>query len=175
MAELVYDFAFQSLLRGVGVRTVERVRPELVALGVDPERLRASYERQTWERTVELLSTTVDGETRAERHRRLGELVTRGFSATTLGRVLTPAVRLIGVSRMMQRAPRNFEVTNNFTKARLVSVDGAGAQLELNHASPSPEFLCGSLAEMGRYAGAKQIEVSFVVEPDGRTQLRARY
>lgn len=75
-----------------------RVEPAVRELGVDAHHLRASYPRETWERTVELVAGQVEGPTREARHRRLGELVTRGFSQTTLGRVLTPAVRLIGVS-----------------------------------------------------------------------------
>lgn len=151
------------------------MRPGLRELGLDERKLLPAYPRETWERVVELVSSLVEGASREERHWRLGEQLTRGFSQTTLGRVLTPAVRLIGVSRLMQRAPRHFELTNNFTKARVVSLTPGLAELELNHASPSPELLCGSLAEMARYAGAKAVEASFTVSADGKLLLRVAH
>lgn len=56
-----------------------------------------------------------------------------------------------------------------------MTVERGLAELELNHASPSAEFLCGSLAEMARYAGARAVEVSFTVGADGKLLLRVTH
>lgn len=175
MPELVYDFAFQSVLRAIDQARVSEVEAAWREAGVDSHRWLPAYPRALWEQAVDLAAQVMPGATRELRHHQLGAEVPQGYARTTLGRVLAPAARLIGPMRVMQRSERNFSITNNFMRVRLERLERHHATIALSHATPSPEFLAGSTEGIARYAGATEVRARAVCTPDGGLVLHVDF
>jgi uncharacterized protein (TIGR02265 family) len=170
MAEVVYDFAVRSLLLGIGEGLTPQLSAKLKALGVDAHaRPEATYSRETWGEVVELVSQ----ETKRS-HRQLGAQVTDGFTRTPLGGLMTPAVRLMGVRRMLELLPHTFTMTNNFMRVRLERASDESVLVRLSHDAPSADFLCGSIEQMARYAGATEC-LATARREDGALLIEARW
>ena len=167
MADLVYDFAFQSLLRGMSAAQAEALTPGWMALGIDPDRLEPSYSRAVWEAAVEAAARQMPGETREDQHRGLGALVIEGFARTRFGRVVSAATRLLGPRRVLQQAPRNFSFTNTFVRAQVLTLEENAASIRVTPPSPSVPFLVGTVESMTRYAGATRVSSTWNLGDDG--------
>jgi len=154
--ELVYDFAIESLFRGLGPRFTPELEARVKALGIDPgKKLLPAYPREVWVRVVDVIARELGGPDPAQAHRALGAAITHGFAETTLGIVMKPAVLLMGVRRLLLRLPKNLTMSNNFLKVTVEEPAAGALRVRLSHDVPSADFLCGLIEEMARYAGAK--------------------
>jgi uncharacterized protein (TIGR02265 family) len=150
MAEVVYDFAIRSLLLGLGDALTPQLRAQIKALGIGEEiSPTTTYPLSQWVQLVELVAREAK-----QSHRELGVRVTRGFTHTPLGKLMKPAVQLMGVRRVLELLPHTFTMTNNFMRVKVLEASHRELRVELSHDAPSAEFLCGSIEEMARHAGA---------------------
>jgi uncharacterized protein (TIGR02265 family) len=69
---------------------------------------------------------------------------------------MTRAVRLMSVRRVMELLPHTFTMTNNFMRVRLRHTSDHDLVVQLSHDVPSADFLCGSIEQMARFAGARE-------------------
>lgn len=159
---LVYDFAVESLFRGLGDEFTPELRAQVKAAGIDPDSpLLPAYPRAIWTRVVDVLSVALArGRSLEDARRDLGQRITQGFAQTTLGRVMSPAARLLGVRRTLARLPRNFTITNNFMKCTLTEKSPTELVFDVTEPVPSAEFLAGVIDSMARYAGAGHSRVT---------------
>jgi uncharacterized protein (TIGR02265 family) len=154
--ELVWDFAIESLFKGVGDRFTPELRAKVKAAGIDADaKLLPAYTKDVWVRVVEVVATGV-----GHSHRELGAAITHGFAGTAMGIVMKPAVVLMGVRRVLNRLPRFLSMSNNFLKVQVHEAGAAALRVEVSHAVPSADFLAGCIEEMARYAGAKECQAT---------------
>ena len=66
----------------------------------------------------------------------------------------------MGVRRILELLPHTFTMTNNFLRVTMLDASDGELRVRLSHDAPSAEFLCGSIEEMARHAGAKRCEAS---------------
>ena len=160
--ELVYDFGVESLFRGLRDDFTPELRAKVKAAGIDPDgKLLPAYPRAIWTRVVDVLAQSLaHGRSLEDARRELGLRITEGFAQTTLGRVMAPAARLLGVRRSLARLPRNFTITNNFMKCTLTEKSPTELWFDVNDPVPSAEFLAGVIDSMARYAGARTSDVT---------------
>lgn len=160
--ELVYDFAIESLFRGLRDDFTPELRAKVKAAGIDPDgKLLPAYPRFIWTRVVDVLAQELARDRSLEDARReLGRRITEGFTHTTLGRVMAPAARLLGVRRSLARLPRDFTITNNFMKCELTEKSPHELLFDVSDPVPSVEFLAAVIDSMARYAGARHSSVT---------------
>ncbi len=155
--ELVYDFAVESLFRGIGKRFTPGLKAQVKALGIDPDsKLLPGYPRELWVRVVDVIARGLGPGDPVKAHRDLGAAIASGFAETTLGKVMRPAVELMGVRRLLLRLPKNLTMSNNFLKVTVHEEGPQKLRVDLTHDVPSADFLCGVIEAMARYAGATQ-------------------
>ncbi|MDP1825484.1 MAG: DUF2378 family protein [Archangium sp.] len=166
MADLVYDFGVESLFKGLGPRLTPALKDKVRAVGIDlDKKLLPAYPKDLWVRVVDVVAHELNagGELPAAR-RQLGHAIASGFAEGTLGRLMAPGVRLMGVRRMLLRLPRSLTMSNNFLRVTVTEMGPHAMRVELNEAVPSAEFLCGVIEAIAGYAGAMSCEVQSVVE-----------
>jgi uncharacterized protein (TIGR02265 family) len=170
--ELVYDFAFDALVRGVGTLAPDSVK-KAASLGVNFEqKLLPAYPKHTWMALVDVLAAQVSPSApRPMAHFALGERMTHGFEKTFLGRSMAPAVRTMGVAWILRRSPKNFTMANNFLKVRLEEPDAHRAVVHFSEPSPSLDFLRGCIDAMVRYAGATSVTLDAQQRLDGSASI----
>jgi uncharacterized protein (TIGR02265 family) len=174
--ELVYDFAFEALLRGVGSLSREtKARAEALGIRFD-QKLLPAYPKAAWIDLVDAFAAQVaPGRTRADAHFALGERMTHGFEQTTIGKVMAPAVRTMGVAWLLRRTPKNFTMANNFLKVRLDEEGPRSVIVHFSEAAPSLDFLRGCLDAMARYAGARDVSIEATQLADGSARIDVRW
>ncbi|MEW5741272.1 MAG: DUF2378 family protein [Myxococcota bacterium] len=164
--QLVYDMGVEALFRGLGERVTPELKADVRALGIDlDKKLLPGYPKDVWVRVVDAVARALSRDDDLPTARRaLGHAITNGFADTTLGKLMAPGIRLMGVRRMLARLPRTLTMSNNFLKVSVAEIGPASMRVEMNEAVPSPEFLCGVIEAMAGYAGAKQTDVRFTTE-----------
>jgi uncharacterized protein (TIGR02265 family) len=164
--QLVYDFGVESLFRGLGQRLTPSLKERVRAAGIDLDRkLLPAYPRVVWVRVVDIVAEEISGGRDLPSARReLGHLIASGFEQSTLGKMMAPGVRFMGVRRVLLRLPKQLTMSNNFLRVAVIETPGDTLRVEVNEAVPSPEFLCGVIEAIAGYAGAKRCDVTFVDE-----------
>lgn len=163
---LVYDFGVEGLFKGLGDKLTPALKAKVRAVGIDlDKKLLPGYPKEVWVRAVDVVARELSeaGDLAAAR-RQLGHHITHGFSQGTLGKVMAPGIRLMGVRRVLQRLPKTLTMSNNFLKVSVTELGPNSVRVEMNEAVPSAEFLCGVLEAMSAYAGAKSCEVQHASE-----------
>jgi uncharacterized protein (TIGR02265 family) len=163
---LVYDFGVESLFKGLGPRLTPPLKEKVREVGIDlDKKLLPAYPKTLWTRAVDVVAEHLsDGGDLAAARRQLGHDISSGFEQSTLGRIMAPGVRFIGVRRVLLRLPRQLTMSNNFLRVAVVETPGDTLRVEVNEAVPSPEFLCGVIEAIAGYAGAKTCTVTFANE-----------
>jgi uncharacterized protein (TIGR02265 family) len=163
---LVFDFGVESLFRGLGDRVTPALKEKVRAQGIDLDRkLLPAYPKALWVAVVDTVARELAaGAPLADARRALGHAITAGFQETTLGKIMEPGVRLIGVRRMLGRLPKMLSMSNNFLKVAVIDVQPNVVRVEVNEAVPSAEFLTGVIEALCRYAGAKTCDVAVTTE-----------
>lgn len=150
--ELVWDFAIESLFKGLGERFTPGLRAKVKAAGIDPDtKLLPAYSKDVWVRVVDVVATGI-----GQSQRELGDAITHGFAETTMGKMMRPALGLIGVRRVLNRLPKFLTMSNNFMKVSVQDAGEAAVRVDISHAVPSADFLAGCIEAVARYAGAKE-------------------
>lgn len=163
---LVFDFGVESLFRGLGARITPALKEKVRAQGIDLDRkLLPAYPKEVWVAVVDTVARDLsNGASLADARRLLGHAITAGFQETTLGKLMEPGVRLIGVRRMMGRLPKMLSMSNNFMKVAVLDVQPNVVRVEVNEPVPSEEFLSGVIEALCRYAGAKTCDIAVTNE-----------
>lgn len=164
---LVYDFGVESLFKGLGDRLTPSLKEKVRVVGIDlNKKLLPAYPKDLWTRAVDVVAKELSaGGDLAAARRQLGHDISSGFAESTLGKMMAPGVRLMGVRRVLMRLPKQLTMSNNFLKVAVVEVPGADkVRVMVNECVPSPEFLCGIMEAIAAYAGAKTCSVTFAPE-----------
>lgn len=164
VSKLVFASAVEGLyMRALDGKLPPSLRASLKALGLDlsvpvPA---GGVPRDVWyaaldETALKLYPTRA----RAEALRELGRLMVTGVVETFWGKAMTPAVRLLGVRRVLLRMPSQMKATNNFADGVATELSPTSMRLEVNDVANAPQLLQGSLEQLALWAGAKRVEVS---------------
>jgi uncharacterized protein (TIGR02265 family) len=163
---LVYDFGVESLFRGLGDRLTPELKSKVRAAGIDLEKkLLPAYPKSLWVRAVDVVAHELSaGGDLAAARRQLGHDISSGFAEGTLGKLMAPGVRFMGVKRVLARLPKQLGMSNNFLRVTVTDTGTHSVRVEVNEAVPSAEFLCGVIEAIAGYAGAKTCAVDFAHE-----------
>lgn len=161
--DLVYDVGVESLFRGLGDKVTPALRERIRALGIDlDQKLLPGYAKDVWVRVVDEVARTLStsGDLAAAR-RELGHAISRGFAESTMGKLMAPGVRLMGVRRMLLRLPKSFTMSNNFMRVAVAQTGERTVRVEMNEPVPSAEFLAGVIEAIVTYSGGKSSTVTW--------------
>ena len=163
MAEkLVFESAIEGLfIRGLGTRVTTPLKAELKTLGLDLDRkLPPAVTRTVWYATIAAVVRHVfPSSTPAEAHRELGRMMMQGIELTLFGRTMAPAVKLLGVRRLLKRVPSNMRSSNNFSIGVMTELSPTSMRLMVDDVGDAPEIFQGSLERMVAWAGGKDVVV----------------
>jgi uncharacterized protein (TIGR02265 family) len=163
--KLVFASAVEGLfMRALDGKVPPSLRTSLKALGLDlavpvPA---GGVPRGLWYAAIEETALKLyPARARGEAVRELGRLMVVGVVETFWGKAMTPAVRLLGVRRVLLRMPNQMKATNNFASGVATELTPTSMRLEVDDVATAPELLQGSLEQLALWAGAKSVEVGF--------------
>ena len=120
---VVFGTAVDGMRRALGKQLTPALRQQLIAVGIDFEKVQAAYSLDTWLSVVRTLAAALGAEVpEADRYRHLGRLFMRGFVETPLGFAALTTGKVFGVRRTLLRMGRNFRTAANYIESELVEV-----------------------------------------------------
>jgi uncharacterized protein (TIGR02265 family) len=143
----------------------------LRALGVERERRLPAYEYERWCRVVEYLAKAVHPELLAgDAEYELGRTFIEVYAETTVGRALFGLLKLLGVSRTIERLARSFRTGTNFTEVETRDKQKSQCSVWFNVVEQRGQFTHGILARGLQLVGGSGVEVELVrLEGGGAT------
>jgi uncharacterized protein (TIGR02265 family) len=164
--QLVFNVGVESLFRGLGDRITPPLRGRIKQLGIDLDaKLLPAYPRDVWVRIVDEVARELGGAADLGAARKeLGHAISRGFAASTMGKLMAPGVRLMGVRRMLLRLPKSLTLSNNFMQVTATQVAERSVRVEMNDPVPSAEFLAGVIEAIITYSGGKSSTITWAAE-----------
>jgi uncharacterized protein (TIGR02265 family) len=160
--KLIFSQTIEGLFRAMAAER-EVLRPQLVALGVDPRApLRPAYPLPVFLEVVGLFGARLlPGATPEAQACEVGRRFISGYGETMVGRAMLGMTRLIGPRRTLERLSRQFRTGNNFSETKLTEVGPQRFELWCNQVT-SPGWYRGLLLAGLEHSGARAVEVTFV-------------
>ncbi|MDP1917462.1 MAG: DUF2378 family protein [Myxococcales bacterium] len=169
--QLVFGPTLEGLfMRGLAGKLSPGLIQQLRALGLDLEKpLRPAYPRAVVNAAVTLTAKTLYPSVALdEAFYRVGQHVTSGLRATTLGAATLAIVRLVGPKRTLGRLARTFRSTNNYMNVTLRELTPTSWELDLEPSNDYPSYMQAVLEDMLNVAGAEQLKVEVAVHDKAR-------
>ncbi|MFT3712094.1 MAG: DUF2378 family protein [Archangium sp.] len=164
--QLVYDVGVESLFRGIGEKLTPELRLRVRKLGIDlDQKLLPGYPKDVWVRVVDEVAREFSANSDlAAARKELGHAISRGFADSTMGKLMAPGVRLMGVRRMLLRLPKSLTMSNNFMRVAVTQTGSNLVRVEMNEPVPSSEFLAGVIEAIITYSGGKSSTITWAAE-----------
>ncbi|HZH04902.1 MAG TPA: DUF2378 family protein, partial [Myxococcaceae bacterium] len=128
-----------------------RVTPELKnslrAVGLDLDRkLLPAYPRQTWVRAVDVVfREAFPALPKDEAARQAGQLATRGFAQTLVGKAAVKVAQWVGPERTLQGLTLSFRASNNYVVATVLERGPTFCRMACTGLDLTPYFMVGVL------------------------------
>ena len=120
---VVFGTAVDGMRRALGDQLTPAIRQQLIAVGIDFDKVQAAYSLDTWLAVVRTLAASLAADVpEDERYRHLGRLFMRGFVETPLGFAALTTGKVFGIKRTLLRMGRNFRTAANYIESELVEV-----------------------------------------------------
>ncbi len=149
-------FVLESLFRGLQVQG--RFLDDLRQAGYDPFRPEPSYSAQVMRRCLDVAHQHLfPTATKEEGRRQLGRRFVQGFAETSLGRVVTQGLPLIGPMRYLRRFPEHVKFDTR-ASARVTAVQLEERRFRMEFRDDpflTPDFMSGVLEEGLRMTGVE--------------------
>jgi uncharacterized protein (TIGR02265 family) len=169
MAVKEEQLVFGSTLEGLYQRGLKGKLPptlvgQLADLGLDVSKpLLPAYPRALVHTAITLTAKTLFPTlSMSDAMYRVGQHVTSGLKATTMGSATLAVVRLIGPRRTMQRLARTFRSTNNYMDVTLRELTPSAFELDLAPSNEYPSYMQAVMEDMLTIAGATELRVAVV-------------
>lgn len=180
MAAKEEQLVFGTTLEGLYQRGLKgKLPPTLVAhlagMGLDVTKpLLPAYPRALVNAAIAHTAKTLyPGVPMTDAMYRVGQHVTSGLRATTIGSATLAVVRLIGPRRTMQRLARTFRSTNNYMNVALRELTPSAFELDLEPSNEYPSYMQAVMEDMLTIAGATELRV--VVAEHDKVKERCTY
>jgi uncharacterized protein (TIGR02265 family) len=168
---------FEGLfLKGFGDRLTPAVRADLLAIGLDLDRLQSAYPH-----TVFLASLAVGAkhffpnDPIPEAYAKLGARNMEGFFETFLGKPMLAMLKLVGPRRTLLRMRTNFRSANNYVESKVVEVSATEFQLWLNEPGDIRFFIQGVMRRGLELAGAKSLSLEVLASDAAGTVYHVKF
>ncbi len=172
--KLVFSSAIEGLyVKGLGARVTPTLKAALKQTGLDLDRpIPPGLGRDAWYAGLaEVVRHLYPAAPIDDAHQAIGRAMMEGVTETFWGRAMTPAVRLLGVKRVLLRLPSQMRATNNFSNGTVTVLGPTALELKVEDVGDAPGMLQGSLQQLALWAGA----ASATVEVDARALPAATY
>lgn len=160
---VVFATAFEGLFsKDVRARLAPEFKPELLKLGVNLDKpFNPAYPVEVWAAVVDAVGKHLYPTlSREEAQRRVGRDTIEGFGHTVVGKALFAMLRLIGLTRAIERSTRSYASSANYTQIKLTKTGPTSFDFEMNELHTLPQFDMGIIEGMLAFLGAKNFEVT---------------
>jgi len=157
---VVYQAAFEALLRGVQAESNPALVTALAACGYTVARPNREYPNELLLRVLELLAERCfPALARAAAYEQLGRQAFQGYRATLVGRVVLAALHLASVPQALQMAVRGFQSVTNYAVHEVVPAGPQHLIYRVHHLLIPPRYTLGLLKELLTASGHKAVTV----------------
>jgi uncharacterized protein (TIGR02265 family) len=136
-----------SVVEGMYVRALQPTgafAEELRSVGVDVQRLEASYSTQVWQRSLEVARRHAAAHLpEAQGYRLLGERFIGGFFDTLVGRMLAVGLPLLGPGKTLQRLTRTWASGQPQLKVEVQQESASSWRVTLRERGVIADFCAG--------------------------------
>jgi len=147
---LIFGNSVEGMLRALGPELSPAVKQQLVALGVDPDKLRPAYGVPEYVKLLDFIGAQRFPQLASdERDRALGREFIRGFGQTFVGKATLTMGRVLGPMRATMRLTRTMRTVNNYSSAEALPVSSSAVQLWC-HPVLRPWYYVGVFEEAGQ-------------------------
>lgn len=160
---VVFSAAFEGLFsKDVRSRIAPEFKPQLLKLGINLDKpFNPAYPVEVWANAVAATSRHLYPTATAEEAQRLiGRDTIAGFGETMVGKAMFAMLRLIGITRTLERSARSYAASSNYTQVTLTKTGPTSYDFQLNEMHTLPQFDMGIVEGMLTYLGAKQLNVT---------------
>ncbi len=165
---VVYQAAFESLMRGVQAENKPTLVTALAACGYTVAHPRREYPSELLLRVLELLAERCfPTMTRDDAYEQLGRQSFQGYRATLVGRVVMAALHLASVSQALQLAMRGFQSVTNYAVHEVLAEGPHHLIYRIHYLTIPPRYTLGLLKEV--LAGSGHTAVTFRVDSGAAT------
>jgi uncharacterized protein (TIGR02265 family) len=165
---LWFQSAVESLLvRGVGDDLTPALKAELLAVGLDVERLLPAYDVALVVRAVDIVARhRPHPEGPVATRRAIGRRFLSSYSETLLGRAMVAAMRLLSPERVLGRMERNFRTGTNYMRTRFTLVEPGHGRLHVDDVEGLEDVWGGIIEQGSEFIDAKST-VAFEKDASG--------
>ncbi|MDQ2807271.1 MAG: DUF2378 family protein [Chloroflexota bacterium] len=155
---VVYQAAFEALLRGVQAESNPSLVRALAAAGYTAARPNREYPTELLLRVLELLADRCfPAMARDDAYEQLGRQAFQGYRATLVGRVVMAALHLASVPQALQLAVRGFQSVTNYAVHEVLPVAPQHLIYRVHHLLIPPHYTLGLLKELLAGSGHKAL------------------
>lgn len=153
---LVFESSVQGMLKCLGTPLPADVKPKLLALGVNPDRLLPAYTMQQFTALMALIGElrypTLSAD---EKDYALGQDFVRGFGQTLIGKATFAMAGVLGPLRTSRRLTHSMRTVNNYTNSSILEEGPDFVRVWIAPVG-RPHFYRGVFDEAGRAAHLMQ-------------------
>lgn len=175
--QLVFGTTLEGLfLRGLKGKISPALEQQLRAVGLDLSKpLLPAYSRKVVHAAITLTAKTLfPNAPLSDAMYLVGQHVTSGLRATTLGNAALAVVRIIGPRRTMSRLARTFRSTNNYMTVTLRELTPSAFELDLEPSNEFPSYMQAVIEDMLTIAGATELRVAVAKHDKAKEQCTYR-
>lgn len=169
-APVCYGHVVEALLLKAFRDDLDRpAHDALDAIGVNLDRpLKTFYPADVADECMRIVRRTLFPHlTDAEAYRAIGERFVHSYLDTTIGRLATPLIKMMGPRRMLHQLSRFFEGGGNYVSARCVDVSPCAVEVHVSDHLVHPAYLSAIIEHGCLQAGAASCRVD-VMKTFGR-------
>ncbi len=161
-----HKFVYRNVVEGIFVKAYRdefdtSQLQSLRELGIDLEKLRATYPQAIFEQAINRLREwKYPTQTDDEAFRDIGRRMVAGYLDTAMGRVLKLVLAVLSPDLMVKRTPQNVMTGNNFIQCTCTQIEERHYRIWCSELTAHPGLLAGTLLAGLEMVGARNVVVT---------------